>query len=116
MEGSFCLEASGIRRYYDALLLPALVESSCLQEKEASKTCQEVACTLFCHASHALEQSSHLQVLGGDKIYSEVSFVPCRCDLLVGSSRHQGWVEDRTSWEASCTDCHCDAFLECTHH
>ena len=43
VEGSFCLEASGIRRYYDAPLLPAWVRSSCLQEKEASKTCQEVA-------------------------------------------------------------------------
>ena len=79
--GSFCLEASGIRRCYDVPLLPALVRSSYLQEKEASKTCQGVACTLFSHASHALEQSSHPQVLGEDKIYSEVSFVPCRCDL-----------------------------------
>ena len=81
MEGSFCLEVSGIHCYYDAPLLHALVKSSHLQEKEASKTCQEVACTLFSRASHALEQSSHLQVLGGDKIYWEVSCVPSRCDL-----------------------------------
>ena len=113
MEGSFCLEASGIRRYYDAPLLPAWVRSSCLQEKEASKTCQEFACTLFSPSSRASwEQSSHPQVLGEDKIYSEVSFFPCRCDLLVASSRHQGWVVGRTSWESSCTDSHFDAFLE----
>lgn len=119
VEGSFCLEASGIRRYYDAPLLPAWVRSSCLQEKEASKTCQEVACTLFSPPSHASsEQSSHPQVLGEDKIYSEVSFVVV---VVVVSSRHQGWVVGRTSWEASCTDSHFDAFLEhdlveCTHH
>ena len=110
VEGSFCLEASGIRRYYDAPLLPAWVRSSCLQEKEASKTCQVVACTLFSPPSHASwEQSSHSQVLGEDKIYSEVSFVVV---VVVVSSRHQGWVGGRTSWEASCIGCHCDAFLE----
>ena len=69
MEGSFCLEASCIRCYYGAPLLRALVKSSYHQEKEANKTCQEVAYTRFSRASPALEQSSHLQVLGGDKIY-----------------------------------------------
>ena len=31
--------------------------------------------------------------------------------VVVVSSRHQGWVVGRTSWEASCTDSHFDAFL-----
>ena len=120
MEGSFCLEALGIPCYYDAPLLYALVKSSYLLEKEASKTCQGVACTRFSCASHALEQSSHLQVLGGDKIYWEVSCVHSRCDLWVVNSYRQGWVVGRTCLEASCIDCHCDAFLEhdlveCTH-
>ena len=114
------MEVSCIHCCYDAPLLHALLKNSYLQEREANKTFQEVAYTRFSRASHALAQSSHLQVLGGDKIYWEVSCAPARCDLWTMNSYRQGWVVGRTCLEASCIDRHCDAFLEhdlveCTH-
>ena len=84
------------------------MKSNRLQEREVSRTCQEVACTRFCRDSHALVRCSHLQVLAADKTYLEVSYVPCRCD-------HLDWVEDRTWLGASCIGCYCEVLLEYDH-